>query len=326
MITPRKQNSMPDIDLDVDHSDEYIIYPLLPRRKGSIIIGGASEGGKTTLALGMASSITDGLPVLGFPSYRACVDYVTIAHSKELVESIAKRANVTNVAIHDFDIDRATNGSGTGKSLFESICIGAKQRNPEVEVLFIEGLQSLLISGSINHHGPVAKLMREIENTQEKYSVAFVSMDRSAKPSDRTRSIRAIERFMGNQAWTQRATAFLSIDHMNPSCPTDPFREISIVSSLCANSTQPWKFTDDGRLIPAPEALADANYFNQRWQQFEGLLAEYEGQEMTFGELFELADLFSISVSALQNHLGGLKSAGRLERVGHGKYRICRKQ
>lgn len=318
MAIPRAKSLTPT-PADADHSKTHIIYPLLRRQRGILLIGGASRGGKSTFAVQMARDIEDGQPVMDFPTYAASVAYVPLSHSADAIQEIAERVGARQMPIVKVRIDRSKDSTG---SAFDAICTTARKQCPELEVLFVDGIYRLQRQGSIIDYNPVASLLEDIEESLGKHKLALVAVGRSAKPRENSH-LRAIERFMGNQAWTERPPTFLSIDHRDPLTPSDHRRLITIETSVAPSGTQDWQFTKAGALIPCKDAALETRTPSDAQASFETLVAAHEnGQEFTLRELIDMAHTLSIPDSSCRRYVSEMCEVGLLIHAGHGRYQL----
>jgi hypothetical protein len=316
MIT-RPQPAAPPAE--VDHSAEYIIYPIL-RRKEIMLISGSKRSGKTPLAVQMARDIETGSKVLGYPSYPASGVYATLAHSKGQVVEAAEAAGASSLRIMAFPVKRGQRE----KSVFESLCIQAKEENPDLEVLFVDGILRSLEKGSLIEYGPVADLMESIEECLEKYELTLVGIGCSAKPpKDSSHFSRAIDRFMGNSAWSERPRTVISIDHADPTDITNGHRVITIESRRIAPLTQRWHFNANGILVHTGTVIEDIETsLPPKCRELGMILDAYpDGSELKMESICEDAKSLNIPERSCERYVELLCNAGKLNKMRRGWYK-----
>jgi len=306
------------------HASGYIIHPLLPEN-GIMIISGGNEAGKTTLGVQIARDVQVGTHVLGYPSRPSAVAYVSLEHSPEYVGNIAKCTSA-DIPIMDFGI--ADYVSNDKRSLFEDICETARKQEPDLEVLFLDGLFSLLLKGDPSHYKPVRDLMEKTERSLRKHKLSLVAIVRSVKfRGNGAGFIPATDRVMGNSgAWISRAQTFVSIDEVSLDQDGDRRRSVLIVSGG-VRTTQNWQFTSERILVPAiPSDSATSDRTGQR-SDWESMLFAYpEGQEFKLEDLRDMAELFDMSDRTWRYWLDELVGQDRLLKPGRNRYQIPRRQ
>ena len=276
------------------------------------LLGGPTYVGKTTLLFQTIRDWMAERPVFGHDSHPRPCCYVSTIHSSQHARDVMTRVGADVVII--------STTSGGSPRTFESICQDAIAAVPDLEVIFLDGVQPLC--SNPNDPSAVTTTMADINRLLSRYSLTLIASGCSSKPKDHYASSR--DRFAGAYSWLQGSSAFVSIDFVNPDNPSDVRRTVTIHSKSGLADKLHYRFTPQGILVPVLNGASDPLL---RFEDFDAILFSNEpGSVLPTQDIVDIGDVLGLSRSTVNRRLIDLIDAGSVTKAKWGAYKIVRVQ
>jgi len=223
---------------DVDkYNLEYIVDPILPRRKLHMLAG-PSGGGKTTLLFEFLKCWTKGEPVWGFASNPLPWAYIAL---DRYYDEIGNRCEAAGLNPRDLPIDCLLEKQVTLQDIIT--------KHPEARVLIIEGIL-LLMQGHVNDYQEVGHFLRYVLNLCEEHDVTIIGTPHATKTKTGEGFTHSRHKVLGSVSWGAYSSTLMFIDNKNPGDPKDPFRKLEILPRVGPAVELEFMFDEVGRLVP----------------------------------------------------------------------------
>lgn len=323
MVDPRM-----GVRLDVDSTEHerrrknYAVYPIIPRREITLISGSPRVGTTTLLAM-ICDSFRSGRPVLGFPSYPPpdiqSHSLICYTHTKGVFQRVCAALGILTSELNLAVMGIRGGERDKDKNTFLQIVKRLKNKNPALEVIFLDGYHRLF-RGNRKDYDAGADGTDSVQEVLEDENLTLVAVGRSVKVNADNMDASPRERFYGSVSTTERVATFISMERVHHSSRENPKRIIT-VETQNRPVVQNWEFTNNGLLVPE----ADAGYENRARDAFADfetvVMARGAGGTVTSTEMNELAMELNISLPTIARYRNRLIERGML--VGkYGTYRV----
>jgi len=287
----------------------FIVDPIFPKNE-LILIGGPAQSGKTSLLFQIIIDWSNSRKVFGHPSHPAPYCFVSCNQSLAACRSALARSGNNDPYMPMVSMIDANGGERINKKLtFEEVCSEARSINPDIEVIFLDGILSLCPGSLIDNSG-VAEFLAKTIHTLQQYQLTLIAAGRSAKPKEATNGSRNIDKFLGATAWTEYAETFIAIDNPKSKDPRDTHRTVTIMSKRAKAEVLQYRFSDAGNLVEVPSE----NDAPEPIETFKACCS-VPGDEFKSSELVEIAEGSGMSRPAFYRHLKLLLDQGYLEPI-----------
>lgn len=301
---------------------DYAVYPIIPRREITLI-SGSPRVGTTTLLTMIADSYRSGNTVLGYPAYPAAGGsshgMICYSHARGVLQRICAamgvltdELNLTVMGIKGSERDK-------DKNTFAQIVKRMKGKNPELEVIFLDGFHRLF-RGNRKDYDAGADGTDSVQEVLEEENLTLVAAGRSVKLNSENMEASAIERFYGSISTTERIATFISMERLHHTSRDNPKRTIT-VETQGKPVVQQWEFTNNGLLVPESEAGRE----NGRREPFADFVtvvtARGPGELVGCEELNGIGRELGISVATVARYRNRMIEQGMLE-GRYGEYKV----
>jgi hypothetical protein len=298
---------------------DYIVYPIIPRQEITLI-GGSPRVGTTSLLIQMAGDFMAGRPVLGFPCYTRPSCVIVANHTKGVMHRIAHR---TGTAYDDLDI-RISGLTDNKKQSFQELVKTEKKRNPNLEVIFLDGFHRLF-RGNRSDYDTGTEGTDAIQCTLETFDVTLVTVSRATKRTADNDATPAIERVYGSIGVTERIGTFISMERVSLN-RTDANRRI-VIETQDQPILQDWQFTQSGILVPKDQISSAERQASTKDDAEDLIFSHDDGTEWTSGELAQLiSDCCEVCTRQAQRYVEDWMETGKIQSPRRGVYRLPTKQ
>ncbi len=264
-----------------------------------------------------------GKPVLGYPSYAKVggMSHGTIcySHARGVLQRICAamgvltaELNLTVMGIKGSERDR-------DKNTFSQIVKRMKDKNPELEIIFLDGFHRLF-RGNRKDYDAGADGTDSVQEVLEDEDVTLVAAGRSVKLNSENMEASAIERFYGSISTTERIATFISMERLHHTSRDNPKRTIT-VETQGKPVVQQWEFTNNGLLVLETEAGRE-NGRREPFADFESVvMARGSGGKVSSEEMNGIGRELGVATATVARYRNRMIERGMLE-GRYGEYTV----
>lgn len=224
--------------------DEYIVDELFPAREVNFIAG-ASGAGKTTWLLQMLDRWKMGKDVGGYPSYPRPFAYISFDRSGDGCHRFFERLNIFS----DDWVILQPQGQEHNDTLIQFLTRVTREY-PEVRVLVIEALVSMVPEGKMNDYRTVKKFMVELREFCVTHNITILATMHTTKTKEGESYPDPRQKIIGSVAFAGFAEGVVFIEQ--PSADS-PDRALRLMPRNAPERTFKMTFDEKGLLVPLME-------------------------------------------------------------------------
>ena len=272
----------------------------------------------------ICENFRSGKTVLGFPSYAApggmSHGMICYTHTKGAMQRICSAMGVLTSELNLIVMGIKGGERDKDKNTFAQIIKRVKGRNPELEVLFLDGYHRLF-RGNRKDYDAGADGTDSVQEVLEEENITLVAVGRSVKVNADNMDASPMERFYGSISTTERIGTFISMERMHHSVRENPKRVITIETQN-KPVVQNWEFTNNGLLVPETQAASE-NRSRDVYGDFETvIMARGEGEVVSSEEMNGIGMELGVSVATVARYRNRMIERGMLAGT-YGEYRVC---
>lgn len=228
---------------------EFVIDQIFPVEQVHLIAG-ASGVGKSTWLLRMMVDWKDGKEVLGYPSFPLPFAYVSCDRGLSSIEATLERLEIDVASLPIID------GRGHGLPF---VVATAKEKVPEVKVLFIEGFQSMApsVEGS-KLYGATSRFLLESALLAESQHLTIIGTAHTPKMKEKEGYPDPRQKVSGSAAWAAYSETIILIERPKADDIYDARRVLYVLPRNAREEKFEFKLDDRGRFV---ETTNDTGFF-----------------------------------------------------------------
>ena len=290
--------------------DDFLVDSIFRKYEIHLIFGPISEE-CTMLALSIAAEWSAGRPVFGSPSHPAPFVYVACEATAPVLRGLMADMHLDPSQIPSTSLVGRTRPD---EHNVETALAHARQVDPQVRVLFLDGMLSLC-TGRVNDYKESAKFLRDTVALCQRERVTIIGCVSTSKSKDGAGYLSTRDRMHGSTAWSSSSQTKILIEPNYPRNDTDITRTVSLMAPARRVIKFQYELSDTEGLILTGDGPMRAS--------MDGWLAvQPNDTEITTQQFIQVAQGFDIGHATVERWLRQQLELGTLTKVKHGVYRV----
>lgn len=241
-----------------------LVYGILPSGEFHLFAG-PSGSGKTTYLFQFREEYAAGRPIFNHVTRPVPHLYISIDRSEQNVKATLARLNLPA----NFPILSGINR--TDLESIDSIFMLLEKSHPDIRLVFIEGIATLVPNGKVSDYKVVADFCKKIARYCLKRGITIIGSVHATKTKENDRFLNPRERILGSVAWAAFTETVFLFDPVDPDADTADRIKLWILPRNAPKEVHEMKFAG-GRLVAAPPASLSSAESLDRLLNFLSLL------------------------------------------------------